>query len=53
MGQEETPRTHKLCRILCYRSSKQGVNMGWSVRKGVLVLVCSEGWSGLRIQRGE
>ena len=48
------PSANEFCRILCYRNSKQGANVeAGKLGKGIMVLVCLEGWWDLRIQRGE
>lgn len=46
------PSTPEWCRVLCYGSSEQGVSLVWHIRKDVMELVCFEGWSDFRIQRG-
>lgn len=52
-GLEEMPGANELCRILCYRNSNRESATGWQVRKGIMVLLCFEGWGNLEIPRGE
>lgn len=48
------PSASEFCRILCYRNSKQGATVeAGKLGKGIMVLLCLEGWWDLRIQRGE